>query len=107
MSMPNIKSKINWIISSLLILLNIYFIPKTIWHFNHFGGPFYSIIILLICLMINGSILTALIAIRKKNNHSLFLLIINLIALVFAILYISMEISSNLERGHNWYYHIL
>jgi hypothetical protein len=57
--------------------------------------------------MINGSLLTALLAIQKKNNQSLFLLIINLIAVVFAVFYIVMEISINLERGHNWYYNLL
>ena len=107
MNKLNLKSKMNLIISSLLILLNIYFIPRTVWHFNHFGGPYYTIIPMFISLMINGSLLTALLAIQKKNNQSLFLLIINLIAVVFAVFYIVMEISINLERGHNWYYNLL
>ena len=100
-------SKMNLIILILLILLNILFIPKTIWHFNHFGGPYYSIIPMFISIIINGSLFTSSLALMKKNNQSIFLLIINIIALIFAIIYIYIEISINLERGHNWHYHLL
>ncbi len=91
----------------MLIVLNIYFIPKTIWHFNHFGGPYYSILPMVISLIINGSLLTALLVILNKENQNVFLFIINLFAFTLAVLYITMEISINLEMGHNWNYNLL
>lgn len=106
MNKLNHKSKINFKILYLLILLNFYFIPRTGWHINHFfAGLYHSIIPMFISLIINGSLLTAQLAIQK-NKQSLFLLIINLIAVVFAVLYFIIEISSNLERGQNWYYNL-
>jgi len=89
------------------MVLNIYFIPKTIWHFNHFGGPYYSILPMVISLIINGSLLTALLVILTKENQNVFLFIINIFAFTLAVLYITMEISINLEMGHNWNYNLL
>lgn len=80
-----------------MVVLNIYFVPKTIWHFNHFGGPFYSIIPMLICLIVNGTLFTALYAIFRRKNQSVFLLIAHSFIFALAVWYISIDISIFLE----------
>jgi hypothetical protein len=77
----------NRIIATLLLLINLYFIPETIWHFNHFGGPYYTVIPLAICLIVNSTLLSASLAFSEKNTRSKLLLAINIIGLCFASLY--------------------
>jgi hypothetical protein len=89
----------NLLMATMLLMANLYFIPQTIWLLNHFGGPYYTIIPLLVSLFINATLFSALAVFNKKFNRSRFLLALHIIALVFTAFYCYVEISIYLEKN--------
>jgi hypothetical protein len=89
----------NLIISTLILLANLYFIPETIWSVKNIGGPYYSIIPLLICLIINLMIFSALLTFSGKFSKSKLLFGLHIIGLILISLYSYVEIAIYLERS--------
>jgi hypothetical protein len=88
----------NLIIAVMLLLANVYFIRESIWHFNHFGGPYYTIIPFLISLFINSMIFSAVLTFHKSFRANKLLLGIHIIGLVLILLYSYVEIAVYLDR---------
>ena len=85
--------KINQVIASIILMANVYFVPETVWHFNHFGGPYYTIIPFLISLCINAMIFSSLLAFNRSLSKSKTLLVIHIVGIIFIALYAYMEIA--------------
>jgi hypothetical protein len=75
----------NWTISSLLILINLYFIPLSFITIRKSGGPMgYGLLILPISVSINLLLIFSGLTFKKRFNRSIGLLVINSIGLVWA-----------------------
>jgi len=88
----------NIIIASIILLANVYFVCETIWHFNHFGGPYYTIIPFMISLFINSMIFSAVLTFHKSFRTNKLLLGVHIIGLVLILLYSYVEIAVYLDR---------
>ena len=76
----------NWTISSLLILINLYFIPFSFITIRNSGGPMgYGLLILPISVSINLLLIFSGLTFKKRFNKSVILLFINSIGLVWAV----------------------
>jgi len=85
--------KINQVLAFIILIANLYFVPETIWHFNHFGGPYYSIIPFLISLYINAMIVSSLFTFNKSLSKSKALLMLHIIGIILIALYAYVEIA--------------
>jgi len=86
---------VNWIISTLVILTNIYFLPFSIITVKSSGGAFgYGLLILPISLSINLLLITAGLTFKSKFKNSLGLLIVNGLGLIWASLWLWLLITT-------------
>ncbi|MEM9981469.1 MAG: hypothetical protein AAF734_03165 [Bacteroidota bacterium] len=80
---------INWLISSLVIMVNVYFLPVTFSILQSAGGGFgYGFLILPISVSINLLVITAVMTFKAKFKDSLGLLIINGLGLFWALFWL-------------------
>lgn len=77
---------VNWTISTLVILANIYFLPLSFLTIKSTGGAFgYGLLLLPITLSINLLLMSAGLTFKKKYYKSIWLLIINGIGLIWSL----------------------
>ena len=80
---------INWTISTLVILTNIYFLPFSFVTIKSTGGAFgYGLLILPISLSINLLLISAGLTFKTKFYNSIGLLIINGIGLLWSLFWL-------------------
>ena len=77
---------LNRILAILILILNIYFLPFSFITIKETGGAMgYGLLSLPLTLLINFLIITSVLALNKKYEKSLWILIINFIGFLFAI----------------------
>ena len=80
---------INWTISTLLFLANIYFLPFSFLTLKSTGGAFgYELLILPISLSINLLLISAGLTFKTKFNNSTGLLIFNGLGLLWSLFWL-------------------
>jgi hypothetical protein len=78
---------LNKIISILIILLNVYFLPFTIIQIYTSGGPMgFGLLTIPITVIINLFLISAYLVFKRKYENSVSLLIVNSICLIFAFI---------------------
>ena len=79
----------NWIISTLLILANLYFLPLSFDIIKSTGGDFgYGLLFLPISLSINLFLITSIMTFKKNFNSSFGLLILNSHGLLWTLFWL-------------------
>jgi hypothetical protein len=88
--MKNRKLKTaNWIISTLIILTNIYFLPFSFVTIKSTGGVFgYGLLLLPISIPINLLLISAGLTFKRKFNQSVGFLIINGLGLLWSLFWL-------------------
>ena len=80
---------INWVLATLIILTNIYFVPLNYTVIRDAGGPMgYGLLMLPVLLSTNFLLITAGLTFRDKFKNSVFLIVINSLGLLWNLFWL-------------------